>query len=145
MTMTDLNDPVAPTDHDEVIRLLEETLRIEKRVVESGRVRVSVSVSERDEMVEIPLVRRDLTVERVPVGHQVDVVPQSRIEGDILIVPVVEEVAVVVKQLFLREELHIRVNRTTHVDAQTVRLRREHAQIDLDGAAAEVTNHRSDP
>ena len=129
----------------DTIRVIEERLHVETREHESGRAKVHVTVSERDEAVETLLKRRDLVVERVAVGTRIDVIPPSRVEDGVLIVPIVEEVAVVEKRLFLKEELRIRVNETTHVDTQTVRLRREHAEVALDGAATEVTNPRSMP
>ena len=45
---------------------------------------------------------------RVPVGRVVEQAPLARSEGDTMIVPVLEEHLVVVKQLFLKEKLHIR-------------------------------------
>ena len=130
---------------DETILVLEERLRVEKRLVESGRARVRVTVAGRDEAVETLLMRQDVTVERVPIGRQVDEAPPTRRDGDTIVVPVMEEIVVVEKRLFLKEELRIRINETRHVDTQVVHLRREHAEIELDGAAVETTSDRSDP
>ncbi len=44
----------------------------------------------------------------MPVGRVVDEAPAARAEGDTTIIPVVEERLVVVKQLFLVEEIHVR-------------------------------------
>ena len=61
--------------------------------------------------------------------------PPVRREGDVVIVPVMEEVLVVEKRLMLKEELHIRIDVTRREETRTVRLRREHAEIDRDGTA----------
>ena len=53
-----------------------------------------------------------IEVERVAIGCYVDVVPPSRQEGDVLVVPIVDEVVLVEKRLLLREEIRIRVHAT---------------------------------
>ena len=113
-----------------VIPVLHETIHIGKRRVESGRVRVHKTVSERDEAVEVVLKRQDLEVERVPVGRVVDRAPAPREEAGTLIVPVIEEVVVVEKRLMLKEELHIRRKNTERTVRETVRLRAETASVE---------------
>lgn len=69
-------------------------------------------------------------VERVPIGRVVDVAPQIRTEGDVTIIPVLQERMVVGKQLFLVEEVHItRRTRVETVDIP-VRLRTQRAVVD---------------
>lgn len=120
-------------DFAEVIPVLQEFIRVEKREFESGRVVVHKTVTERDETVEVTLRRQDLSVERVPVGRVVEEAPHSRQEGDTLIVPIMEEVYVVEKRLFLKEELHIRNQSSERVVHETVRLRSEQVEIDQTG------------
>jgi len=122
----------------EVIQVVEETIRVEKRLVESGRVIVHKTVTERDEVVEILLRQQDLVVERVPIGLVVSEAPQSRQEGDTLIVPILEEVLVVEKRLILKEELHIRKQSSERMEHQTVRLRSEHVEIEQTGRNASI-------
>jgi len=122
----------------EVIQVVEETIRVEKRLVESGRVVVHKTVTERDEVVEILLRQQDLVVERVPIGLVVSEAPQSRQEGDTLIVPILEEVLVVEKRLVLKEELHIRKQSSERMEHQTVRLRSEHVEIEQTGRNASI-------
>ena len=117
----------------EVIPVLREELRVSKREVETGRVVVHKTVSERDENVEMLLRRTDVSVERVPVGRTVTEAPASRQEGDVLIIPVLEEVLVVEKRLVLKEELHIRKTTTERTAHEVVRLRTETATIEPSG------------
>ncbi len=117
----------------EVIPVIQETIRVEKREFESGRVVVHKTVSERDEVVEILLRQQDLSVERVPVGRVVQEAPQTRQEGDTLIVPILEEVLIVEKRLVLKEELHIRKQSSERTEQKTVRLRSEQVKIDQTG------------
>jgi len=117
----------------EVIPVIEETIHVEKREFESGKVVVHKTVVERDEAVEILLRQQDLSVERVPVGRVVSEAPQTRQEGDTLIVPILEEVLVVEKRLMLKEELHIRKQSSERTEHQTVRLRSEQVKIEQTG------------
>ena len=108
------------------IPLVEERLAIEKRQVETGRVRVRVEVDEREEMVSAELRRDEVEVERVPMNIPVREIPSVRLEGSTTIIPVVEEVVVVEKRLVLVEEIHLRrkSSSTTHEIPTTVRSER---------------------
>lgn len=122
-----------PSEMIEVIPVVEETLRVEKREYESGRVLVHKTVTERDEVAEVLLRQQDLIVERVPIGRAVSEAPQTRQDGDTLIVPILEEVLVVEKRLFLKEELHIRKHSSERTEQHKVRLRTEHVEIEQTG------------
>jgi uncharacterized protein (TIGR02271 family) len=89
------------------IPLVEERLSVAKRLVESGRVKVHVSVEERQETVTEELLHDELEVERVPRNVRVSELPHVRLEGNTTIIPVVEEVLVVERALMLVEEIHI--------------------------------------
>ena len=134
--------PIDDTAHDVApatrIELAEERIHVEKRLVESGRARVRVTVEEHDETIEALLMRQDLVIERVPIGTRIDAVPAVRREGDTVVIPVVEEIAVVEKRLVLKEELHIRIDVTRQPETQTVRLRREHAEIERTAPATPI-------
>ncbi|GAB3542725.1 hypothetical protein GCM10027343_15130 [Noviherbaspirillum agri] len=104
-----------------------------KRTVDTGRgVRIHKTVSERQQVVDEPLLREELVVEHVPVGRVVADTdpPQTRYEGNTLVVPVLEEVLVVQKQLLLKEEL--RITRQQHREAtpRTVSLRAEEVTLE---------------
>ena len=122
-----------PSEMIEVIPVVEETLRIGKREFESGRVLVHKTVTERDEVAEVLLRQQDLVVERVPIGRTVSEAPQTRQDGDTLIVPILEEVLVVEKRLVLKEELHIRKHSSERTEQHKVRLRTEHVEIEQTG------------
>jgi len=117
----------------EVIPVIQETARVEKHEFESGKVVVHKTVVEREEAVEILLRQQDLSVERVPIGRVVPEAPQTRQEGDTLIIPILEEVLVVEKRLMLKEELHIRKQSSERTEHQTIRLRSEQVEIEQTG------------
>ncbi|MFA9479699.1 YsnF/AvaK domain-containing protein [Phycisphaerales bacterium AB-hyl4] len=110
------------------IELAEERLHVGKRRVE-GKVRVHVSVEEREETVDVPLRQDVVRVERVPINREVESPPSVREEEGVLIVPVVEEVVEVNKKLMLREEVRLIREQTQSHQPQEVTLRREQAHV----------------
>lgn len=122
-----------PPDTDLVLPLLEEEVRIAKRVVETGRVRIRTVVDTIEEQARAVLGGEHVDIERVPVDRVVDVAPSVRTEDGVVIVPVVEEVLFVEKRLVLKEELHIRRSQTTETVEIPVTLRRERAVVERIG------------
>jgi uncharacterized protein (TIGR02271 family) len=100
-----------PDEATEALPIVEEHLKVDKRRVETGRVRLRTVVDERLERVAEDLEREDVSIERVAVDQQVTQRPEIREENGVLIVPVCEEVLVIEKRLVVKEELHIRKNR----------------------------------
>ena len=129
---------MADVDKDEVesaIPLLEETLNVGKRRVASGRIEVRTLTEAFEQKVEAALRRDATTVTRVPIGREVDVIPTIRTEGDLTIVPVFEEILVVEKRLFLKEEIHIRRTSETEHCQSHVTLRRQRAVVERQDAS----------
>ena len=118
-----------PEPDEQFIPLAEERLRVDKREVERGRVVVRKRVETREELAEAVLHREELGVERVPLGVPVDAPPPVREEGDVLIVPVVEERLVVWTRLVLKEELRVTRHRRAETFREPVRLRAEVAEV----------------
>ena len=117
----------------DTINLLEEVLRVGKREIETGRVRVSVLTDTEQRVVAETLRSRRVEVERVKLGRRLEAgeaMPQSRIEGQELVVPIVEEMLVVEKRLVVTEELRIRIMQTEEKVEQTVPLRRQRAVVE---------------
>jgi len=107
------------------IPLVEEELVIDKRVVETGRVRVRTEIEERQQRVRDQVTRSRVNVERVRVNQEVDAIPEPRTEGNVLIIPVVEEVVYVRKALVVTEEVRITKETTVEEWDKPVTLRRE--------------------
>jgi uncharacterized protein (TIGR02271 family) len=117
-----------------VIPVWHEELQIGKRVVDSGKgVRVHKTVSEHEQVVDMPLFHDELLVEHIPIGQVVSAaqVPVSRYDGDTLVVPILEEVLVVEKQLRLKEEIRITRHRHEVHAPQTIRLKSEQVSVEL--------------
>ncbi len=117
-----------------VVPVIEEELRVGKRVVETGRVRVTKTVHEHEEVVDEPLMREEYDVERVRIDEFVDGPVGPRHEGETLIVPVLEEVLVVEKRLVVREELRITRRQTEERRPQRVKLLSEEVSVERSDA-----------
>jgi len=120
-----------------VIPVIAEELQVGRRSVETGRVRVTKSVREQQEVVDQPTVSEEVVVERVPINRMVDAAPQPRQEGDTLVFPVLEEVVVVERRLMLKEEVRITKRITETRNPQTVTLRSEEVRIERMPAGSE--------
>jgi uncharacterized protein (TIGR02271 family) len=113
------------------IPVIEEQLRVEKKVVETGKVHISKKVVENETAVTVPLTEESYHVERVPVNRVVDEAPQAvRYEGDTMIIPVMREVLVVQKRYEIVEEIRLTKKVTQEEHTEQVTLLRE--QVDID-------------
>ena len=115
------------------IPLAEETVTISKREVETGRVQVALTTEIETVIARETLRGRRVEVERVPVGRELaegEAAPVPHEEGDTLVVPIVEEVAVVVKRRVVREEVRLRFVPTERPFEQAVDVRRQHATVE---------------
>ncbi|WP_264048499.1 YsnF/AvaK domain-containing protein [Methylobacterium flocculans] len=125
-----------------LVPLIEETARIEKRVVETGRVRVSTHTDTVEQVLRETLRGDAVEVTRVPVNRTLgegEVAPQVRNEGGVIVIPVLEEVLVVEKRLVLKEEVHVRHTASGEEVEFPVTLRRQRAEIERVGPEGEIT------
>jgi uncharacterized protein (TIGR02271 family) len=116
------------------IPIVEERATIEKRVVPTGRVRVTSRVEERLEVLRDELVTQTVAVERVAVNREVDTPPGIRSEGEVLIIPVIEERLEVEKRWVITEELHVR--RQEHMEAVEIPVELRSTRVSVDRAEA---------
>ncbi|GJD52491.1 hypothetical protein OPKNFCMD_5257 [Methylobacterium crusticola] len=127
-----LGDQVAAGETT-VIPVVEETARIDKRAVETGRVRVRTTTEETEQVLRETLRSDAVGVTRVPVNRTLaegEAAPVVRTEGGVTIIPVLEEILVVEKRLVLREEVHLRQTTMGQDVEVPVTLRRQHAVVE---------------
>jgi uncharacterized protein (TIGR02271 family) len=117
-----------------VIPVVEERLEVSRERVESGRVRISKSVEAREVVVDDPLKRESVRVEHVPINQVVTgAVPQVREEGDVTVIPILEERVVTRTELVLVEEVRIHRDHSEYHDPQRVTLRKEVVSVERFG------------
>ena len=153
-----MGDPAAPEPHpsgtqneqaaevavgeEAVLPLIAETARIDKRVVETGRVRVSTRTETVDQVLRETLRSDMVGVTRVAINRTLaegEVPPVVRQENGVTIIPVLEEILVVEKRLVLREEVHVRQTTAGEDVEMPVTLRRQRAVIERVSPEGHVT------
>jgi uncharacterized protein (TIGR02271 family) len=114
------------------IPVVQEELEVRKQRIETGRVRIRKVVDEREALVDEPLRREEAVVRRVAVNREVEpgCLPAVREEDGVLIIPVLEEVAVVERRLMLKEEIHVERRQRETRAQQRVALRSERAVVE---------------
>jgi stress response protein YsnF len=129
----------------EIVPVVEESAIIGKRQVVTGRVRVRTVTDTVEELAHASVQREDIEVTRVPIDRVVETAPEIRTEGDVTIVPVLEEVLVVEKRLVLKEELHIRRRVETETVEVPVTLRKQRAVVEREAPDGAAVDDKADP
>jgi uncharacterized protein (TIGR02271 family) len=122
-------------DEDELrVQRIEEELKVGSREREAGAVRVRKRVMTDHERIVVPKKRVEVTVEHLPVEGQAisaeegTAVPE--IGEDEIVVPVVEEEAVVEKRPVVKEEIRIRKEVVEETETVEEDVRREEVEVD---------------
>lgn len=131
---------VDEANDDLKLQLLAEELSVAKATSETGRVRVATHTREREALIDENLVREHAEIETVPIGRRVFVMPETRQEGDTTIIPVIEEVLYTERRLMLKEEIRIRLARTTERHQERVTLRHQEAVVTRNQNSADQTD-----
>jgi hypothetical protein len=95
-----------PREPPLVLPVLAEVLDVQTRTVETGRVRITKVIHEREELVDAALVQEEVIIERVPINRVVDT------------------------RLLLKEEVHLTTRRTDTHPPAWVTLRHEDVTIE---------------
>lgn len=121
----------APSDTGETqsIPLHEEVVDVAKRTVER-RLHADKRVRTRTETVQTTVRRQEPVIERVAINRAIAEAPPVRQEGDTLVIPVVEEIAVLERRLVLREEIRIHMHEIVEPFRQDVTLRSEEVEFE---------------
>ena len=122
--------PSRPDKSETIVPLYAEDLAVTKRDTVIGTVRVRLQTQTHEKIIDEMLARERVDVQRVPVGRTVDAVPDVRQEGDVTIIPVIEEVVVVERRLVLKEEIRLTRVRTSERHQETVTLREQQATVE---------------
>jgi uncharacterized protein (TIGR02271 family) len=123
------------------IPVVEEVLSTQTRVVELGHVSIRKKVDEYLDERSVPLRHQEVQVERVPIDRIVPELLQPYMDGDVYVVPVIEEEVVVQRQLRLKEELRIRRVVGEHSTTVQTPYRRERVLVEehwLDGRVTDA-------
>jgi stress response protein YsnF len=134
---------------DRVLPLVEEGIRVTTREGTPVRVRVRTVTETVDDFVRQELLGQRVEVQRVSLDRMIDPgapAPQVRTEGNVTILPVLEEVLVVEKRLVLKEELRITRHETKEVAETPVTVRKQRAvieRLDTEGEIISTTEQET--
>lgn len=125
------------SDDVQHIPVIEEEVHVAKRTVVTGRVTVRTTPETEHVTVADEVRREHVEVVRVPVDREVAEAPPIRSEGDVTVVPVIEERLVVEKRLFLVEELHLRRTTSSRPVEMPTTLRRTRVEVERENIQQE--------
>ena len=116
----------------ESIQVIEERLRVDREIVETGKVHVHKTVKQETVSVNIPVVNESYDVERREGSNEIFDSPPAAIrhEGEKIIIPVLKEITVVQKKYQVVEEIHLTRKITETPLTQEVTLRKEEVTVD---------------
>src|SRR6478672_3319631 len=106
-----------------------EEVSVSRREIKKANVRIALIAGTREQLIDEELAHVRVEIERVPIDRTIEAVPPIRQEGDITIIPVVEEVVVVERRLVLKEEVRVRRVSTKEQHQETLVLRQQEAVI----------------
>lgn len=113
------------------VPVVEEQVRVDVQESVTGTVRIAKTVSSETVEVAEPYTQENVSIERVAINEYVDELPAAvRYEGDVMIVPVLEEV--LVKKTLLVEEIRITKSKNTDTQPEQVTLRKEQVEVQRD-------------
>jgi stress response protein YsnF len=106
-----------------------EEISVSRRETKKANVQVALVTGTREQLIDEEMTHVRVEIERVPIDRTVEVAPPTRQEGDITIIPVVEEIVVVERRLILKEEVRVRRVSTKEQHQETVVLRQQEALV----------------
>jgi stress response protein YsnF len=124
--------PSSNVIEEHVVPIVEERLTADKKVSDGRTVTVRTSPITEDTTIHETVSSELVDIKRVPFDKVVTEMPSVRVEGDVTIIPVVEERLVISKELVLIEEIHMHKFSSTQEVARTIPLTRLEVTIDDD-------------
>lgn len=132
-----VTQPVAITREGEqiVVPLVEEYLDVSKQWVQSGEVIVRKSVETTTQTIPVDVAYEEVQVDRVPVNRPVAYGEKTEPwwDGDVMVVPVIDEEIVVMKRQVLKEELRIYKRRLTRQQTVSDTVRSQQLHVETTG------------
>src|SRR5437660_810159 len=111
------------------IPLNAEEVSVSRREIKKANVHITLVTATREQLIDEELPDLRVEIERVRIDRTVEVMPPIPQEGDITIVPVVEELVGVERRLVLNEEVRVRNVSTKEQLRETVVLRQQEVVV----------------
>lgn len=119
------------TSSKNTVSLAEERVELGTEKVVDRRVRLTRSTRTDEKFIETELTHEEAVIERVSKNEAVKPgnIPQARQEGDVTIIPIIEERIEIVKYYVLTEEIHIIKKLRTETHQENITLRSQEINI----------------
>lgn len=121
-----------------VIPVAQEEAEFVRERVATGSVQVRKTVHERMALIDEPMLHDEVDIEHVAINRPVEAPEPPREEGDVLIIPVYEEVITVQRQWVLKEEVRLRRREVQTRHREKVPLRTEEVVVERRGPDSAV-------
>jgi uncharacterized protein (TIGR02271 family) len=131
----DLNRTDNPDGRVDRVQLFGEVLRVHKERINRGEVRLRKDVVTENQTIEVPVMREELVLERVPVSSNTPVPSVNIGRGQEIRVPLSEEKVRLEKEPVLREEINVGKRAVQDVARVSGDVRREELRVDPDPEA----------
>ena len=112
------------------IPVAREHVVVGRKRVDKDVVRVRKRVEQRTQDIDVPLSHEKVDVERVRMHRVCDAPTPPRREGDVLVVPVFEEIVTVHRHWVLKEEIRLRTRTVKTRHRESVVVREEQAHVE---------------
>jgi stress response protein YsnF len=113
-----------------LIPVVEEKVHIVKRIVDDDRIFIQKRSETDTVQIDESLRTETVEIERIAKNTPLDHMPKVRIEGDTIVIPVVEEIIETKKSLLLKEEIHVRKKAEQKSESIRAEVRREVVDIE---------------
>jgi len=140
--------PIVPQSVDKtVVQLRAEELVPTKEWVESGALLVRKGVEVYPQTIPVEVLHEEVSVERVPMNR---VLAEGEVaapwqDGDVMVIPVVQEELVVVKRLVVREEIRVSKVRVPTTQNISENVRRETISLETTGNVRVLPGQSNSP
>lgn len=118
-------------EQHEIIPLAEEQAEVTTTRVVDRRIRIHRSTTTAEKLLETELWHEEVEIKHIEKNETLEegYFPQVRQEGDVLIVPVIEEQVEIIRRHILKEEVHIHKLKKNEQFQQKVTLRSQELEI----------------
>lgn len=114
----------------EIIEVHQQDFKISKKNIAVGEVKVHKTVNSEIVSTKIPLLHDEVRIEHKKINKEITSIPKVRTNGNTTIIPVIKEIAVVIKKMVLVKEIHITKERFKNVEEIKTELRKEEVKIE---------------
>jgi uncharacterized protein (TIGR02271 family) len=125
-----------------VVPLVDESLEVQKQWVQSGQVVVRRTVQTSQQTIPVELQYEEVQVDRVPVHRPLADGEQAQPwwDGEVMVIPVIEEEIVVSKRLVVREEVRISKRKASRQETVSDIIRHQQVSVDATGSLRPQTD-----